>query len=211
MADPATPPAHYFSPEPAVATHPRTVTVHLPDQTIQLQTDRGVFSLAGLDPGTDVLLRGIPPPPRTGTLLDLGCGHGVVALAIARRAPAARVVAIDVNQRALDLARTNAAGNGVENVDVRRPDEVDPGLRFAAIYSNPPIRVGRAQLLDLLGTWLARLEPNGHAYLVVQRHLGADSLARRLQAQGLEVVRMRSKRGYRLLDVRDPQPTSHHG
>jgi len=211
MADRHLPPAHYFSPEPAVATNPRTVTVRLPDQTIQLRTDRGVFSVAGLDPGTEVLLRGIPAPPAQGTLLDLGCGHGVVAVAVARRAPGARVLAVDVNSRALELTRSNAAANAVENVEVSRPDEVDPGLRFAAIYTNPPIRVGRGPLLELLGTWLARLEPDGHAYLVVQRHLGADSLAERLLTQGFEVTRMRSKRGYRLLDVRDPGPTSHDG
>jgi 16S rRNA (guanine1207-N2)-methyltransferase len=211
MADRQLPPSHYFSPEPVVATHPRTVTVRLPDQTIQLQTDRGVFSLAGLDPGTEILLRGIPRPPAEGALLDLGCGHGVIAVAIARRAPGARLVAVDVNSRALELTRANAAANGADNVEAHRPDEVDPDLRFAAIYSNPPIRVGRGPLLDLLGTWLARLEPDGHAYLVVQRHLGADSLAERLLTQGYEVVRTRSKRGYRLLDVRDPRPTSHHG
>jgi 16S rRNA G1207 methylase RsmC len=211
MADRQLPPSHYFSPEPVVATHPRTVTVRLPDQTIQLQTDRGVFSLAGLDPGTEILLRGIPRPPAEGALLDLGCGHGVIAVAIARRAPGARLVAVDVNSRALELTRANAAANGADNVEAHRPDEVDPDLRFAAIYSNPPIRVGRGPLLDLLGTWLARLEPDGHAYLVVQRHLGADSLAERLLTHGYEVVRTRSKRGYRLLDVRDPRPTSHHG
>jgi len=94
---------------------------------------------------------------------------------------------------------------------VCRPDEVDPDLRFDAIYTNPPIRVGRQQLLELLTTWLGRLEPGGHAYLVVQRHLGADSLAERLRSQGYEVLRMGSKRGYRLLDVRDASPASHDG
>ncbi len=211
MADRPGPPAHYFNAEPAVATNPRTVTVRLPDQVLQLQTDRGVFSTAGLDTGTEVLLRGIPTPPAGGALLDLGCGHGVIAVAVARRAPGARVVAVDVNNRAIELARTNAAANGVENLEVCRPDEVDPGLRFAAIYSNPPIRVGRGPLLEILSQWLGRLEPEGHAYLVVQRHLGADSLAERLLALGLSVERVRSKRGYRLLDVRDPRPTSHHG
>jgi 16S rRNA (guanine1207-N2)-methyltransferase len=211
MVDRAPPPQHYFSTEPVVATRPRTVTIHLPDQTILLQTDRGVFSLAGLDPGTEVLLRGVPTPPTSATLLDLGCGHGVVAVAIARRAPQARVIAVDVNSRALELTRANAAANGAENVDVCRPEEVDENLRFTAIYSNPPIRVGRRPLLELLTTWLARLEPDGHAYLVVQRHLGADSLAERMRSQGFEVVRMASKRGYRLLDVHDAMPRPHHG
>ena len=211
MADRQPPTEHYFSAEPAVATRPRMVTVRLPDQCIELRTDRGVFSLAGLDPGTAVLLQGIPEPPASATLLDLGCGHGVVAIAMARRAPHARVVAVDVNSRALELTRANAAANGVENIEVCRPDEVDPALRFDAIYANPPIRIGRPQLLELLTAWLGRLEEGGHAYLVVQRHLGADSLAERLRSQGFDVLRMGSKRGYRLLDVRDATPASHHG
>jgi 16S rRNA (guanine1207-N2)-methyltransferase len=211
MAEGHPPSEHYFTPEPTVAAHPRTVTIHLPDQTIELRTDRGVFSLAGLDPGTAVLLQGTPAPPTQGALLDLGCGHGVIAIALARRAPGARVIAVDVNDRALELARANALANGAVNVEVCRPGEVDGRLRFAAVYSNPPIRVGREPLLELLVTWLARLEPQGCAHLVVQRHLGADSLAERLRAQGFEVVRTGSKRGYRLLAVRDPRPTSHHG
>jgi 16S rRNA (guanine1207-N2)-methyltransferase len=211
MADRHPPTEHYFSPEPAVATHPRNVTIRLPDQSMELRTDRGVFSLAGLDPGTAVLLQGVPPPPAGGVLLDLGCGHGVVAIAMARRAPGARVIAVDVNNRALELTRINATANGAGKIEICPPDEVDPDLRFDAIYSNPPIRVGRPALLALLATWLARLTPGGHAYLVVQRHLGADSLAERLRAQGYAVLRMGSKRGYRLLDVRDATPASHDG
>ena len=211
MADGHPPTEHYFSAEPAVATRPRNVTVRLPDQSIELRTDRGVFSLAGLDPGTAVLLQGVPAPPAGATLLDLGCGHGVVAIAMARRAPQARVIAVDVNNRALELTRANATANGVERIEVGRPDEVDADLRFDAIYTNPPIRVGRQQLLELLTTWLGRQAPGGHANLVVQRHLGADSLAERLRSQGYEVLRMGSKRGYRLLDVRDAGPASHDG
>src|ERR1035438_9772280 len=178
MADSHSPTEHYFSAEPAVASRPRTMTVHLPDQSIELRTDRGVFSLGGLDPGTTVLLQGVPAPPADATLLDLGCGHGLVAIAMARRAPGARVVRVRVNSRALELTRVNAAANGTEKIEVCRPEEVDPDLRFDAIYSNPPIRVGRQQLLELLTTWLGRLQPGGHGYLVVQRHLGADSLDR---------------------------------
>ena len=211
MADRHPPTEQYFSTEPAVATRPRTVTVSLPDQRIQLRTDRGVFSLGGLDPGTAVLLQGVPAPEAGATLLDLGCGHGVVAIAMARRCPGARVVAVDVNRRALELTRANATANGAERIEVCRPDEVDPAIRFDAIYTNPPIRVGRQQLQELLTMWLGRLEAGGHAYLVVQRHLGSDSLAERLRNQGFEVLRMGSKRGYRLLDVRDAGPASHHG
>jgi 16S rRNA (guanine1207-N2)-methyltransferase len=186
------------------------VSVQLPDQTIVLRVDRGVFATAGLDPGTEVLLREAPPPPPSGILLDLGCGHGVIAVALARRSPGCRVVAVDVNERAIELTRFNALQNAARNVEARRPEEVDPGLRFAAIYSNPPIRVGRAALLPLLTTWLGRLQPEGAGYLVVQRHLGADSLAELLRAEGFLTNRLVSKRGYRVLAVRASPSAEHH-
>jgi 16S rRNA (guanine1207-N2)-methyltransferase len=210
MADRRPPLQHYFSAEPAVASRPRTRTVQLPDQSLVLHTDRGVFSAGGLDQGTAILLREAPPPPATGAILDLGCGHGVIAIALARRAPGARVVAVDVNRRALELTRLNAAENGTPTVEVCEPGDVDPHLRFAAVYSNPPIRVGRDQLLELLTMWCNRLEPGGHAYFVVQRHLGADSLAGRLREAGFDVRRIGSKHAFRLIDVRTDTPTRHH-
>jgi 16S rRNA (guanine1207-N2)-methyltransferase len=200
---------HYFSAEPEVPSSPRTVRVRLPDQEIVLRTDRGVFAAGGLDPGTAVLLSQAPPPPQGGAILDLGCGHGVIAIALSRRAPGARVLAVDVNRRARELARTNAAANGVA-VEVCAPEEVDPGLRFSAIYSNPPVRVGRESLLALLMGWIRRLEPEAAAHLVVQRHLGSDSLAERLAGAGLQIRRRGSKRGYRILEVRAERPASHH-
>ncbi len=212
MASGGPPPAHaghYFSTSPDVASAPRTVQVRLPDQSLVLRTDRGVFSLRGLDPGTAVLLGEIPPPPPDGTLLDLGCGHGVIAIAVARRAPAARVIAVDVNRRALELTRANSALNGAGNVEACAPEEVDASLRFDAIYSNPPIRAGRAALMSMLTVWLGRLAPGGVAHLVVQRHLGADSLAALLRSDGHAVRRAASKRGYRILDVRPGASASH--
>ena len=77
-------------------------------------------------------------------------------------------------------------------------------LRFAAIYSNPPVRVGKGPLHDLLLRWLPRLAPGGKAYLVVQRNLGADSLATWLGGQGYQVQRLKSKKGYRVIAIASP-------
>jgi 16S rRNA (guanine1207-N2)-methyltransferase len=161
-----------------------------------------VFSRSAIDPGTKLLLLEAPAPPPDGELLDLGCGYGPIALTLAARRPAATVWAVDVNRRALGLVGANAAAAGLANVRPARPDEVPPDLRFAAIWSNPPIRIGKEALHDLLGTWLARLTPDGVAILVVQRHLGADSLAEWLRGQGWDVARLRSRMSYRLLEVR---------
>lgn len=201
--------SHYFSAQPSSASAPRQVRLHLPDLDVELETDRGVFSHDAVDRGTEVLLRHGPAPPATGHLLDLGCGYGAITVALARRAPEATVHAIDVNTRALELCRRNAAAAGCDNVAVSLPGDVDAALRFDAIWSNPPIRIGRAQLLPLLQEWLERLTPEGSAHLVVQRHLGADSLADRLRERGFEVERAASHAGYRLLTARRAAPSRH--
>jgi 16S rRNA (guanine1207-N2)-methyltransferase len=193
---------HYFSPSPEVASRPATVRLDLPDVSFALRVDRGVFSAGRVDPGTKVLLLEAPPPPPAGNLLDLGCGYGPIALTLATRAPGATVWAVDVNERAVDLTRANAAAAGLANVRVATPDAVPGDVRFAAIWSNPPVRVGKPALHDLLTTWLARLAPGGHALLVVQKHLGSDSLHRWLQQEGWRVDRRASRMAYRILDVR---------
>jgi 16S rRNA (guanine1207-N2)-methyltransferase len=195
---------HYFDPAPQVESRPRTVHLHLREAAIELQADRGVFGSRGIDLGTQALLRVAPPPPKDGDLLDLGCGYGPIAITLARRSPEARVWAVDVNQRALELTRANAVASKTANVTACLPDEVPDEIRFAAIYSNPPVRVGKAPLHELLLRWVPRLRPNGIAYLVVQRNLGADSLAAWLSDQGFAIERLASKKGYRILAASPP-------
>ncbi len=199
------PKTHYFSREPVTPSRPHLVRLRIDDLDLELQSDRGVFGTRAVDLGTQVLLREAPPPPATGELLDLGCGYGPIAIALARRAPGAKVWAVDVNERALELTRANAVAAGVDNLTVSGPEDVPPGVRFDAIYSNPPVRVGKRALHDLLTTWLGRLRPAGAAYLVVQRNLGSDSLAAWLEEQGFAVARLKSKKGYRVLEVRPQQ------
>jgi 16S rRNA (guanine1207-N2)-methyltransferase len=182
-----------------VASAPATVRLALPDLTVDLQTDRGVFARDAIDAGTKLLLLEAPPPPASGDLLDLGCGYGPIAITIARRSPGATVWAVDVNERARALAAVNSAGD--RNVRVRAPEEVPDDLRFAAIWSNPPIRIGKTALHQLLLRWLPRLTPEGRAYLVVQKHLGADSLARWLGDEGFPTTRLCARAGYRILEV----------
>lgn len=192
----------YFEAAPTVASDPCTVRLALPDTTLDLTTDRGVFARDAVDPGTKLLLLEAPAPVAGGDLLDLGCGYGPIALTLARRAPDATVWAVDVNERARHLTAANAVANGITNVRVAAPDEVPPDVRFGTIWSNPPIRIGKAALHELLTTWLGRLADGGAAVLVVQKHLGADSLARWLAEQGRTVDRLRSRMSYRLLEVR---------
>jgi 16S rRNA (guanine1207-N2)-methyltransferase len=192
---------HYFDPAPEAESKPRTLHLHAGDLAIDLQADRGVFGSRAIDLGTLTLLKEAPLPPSEGDLLDLGSGYGPIAIALAHRSPATRVWAVDVNERALQLTRSNATANKTPNVLACLPDEVPLDVQFAAIYSNPPVRVGKIPLHDLLLRWLPRLAPGAAAYLVVQRNLGADSLAAWLGGQGYAVRRLKSKKGYRVLSV----------
>jgi 16S rRNA (guanine1207-N2)-methyltransferase len=175
--------------------------VVLPDVYLELATDAGVFSPGRLDPGTRLLLDSSPVPPPAGDVLDLGCGYGPIACVLAARSPGAAVWAVDVNERALELCARNAAAAGLPNVRTLTPDDPSVPARLAGIWSNPPVRIGKPALHELLGSWLRRLEPSGSAYLVASRNLGADSLHRWLAGQGWPVTRLAARSGYRLLQV----------
>ena len=195
------PGSHYFDEDPSAPSAPRDVTLLLPDGSLTLATDRGVFGYDRIDAGSKLLLLKAPPPPVAGHLLDLGCGYGPIALTLARRAPGATVWAVDVNERARDLRAANAARNGITNVRVARPDDVPDDVRFGAIWSNPAIRIGKAALHEMLLRWLGRLVPGGEAILVVHKHLGSDSLQTWLTGQAFPPTRLASSAGYRILRV----------
>jgi 16S rRNA (guanine1207-N2)-methyltransferase len=194
--------SQYFAEQPAAAHRPGTVHVVLPDTHLKLATDSGVFSPERLDPGTRLLLETAPPPPADGDLLDLGAGYGPLALVLASRAPAARVWAVDVNRRALELCERNAADARLGTVRCRLPDDPSLPATYQLIWSNPPIRIGKDALHQLLASWLGRLAPGAAAYLVVQRNLGSDSLQRWLSAEGWQAARLAARAGYRVLEVR---------
>ncbi|MFC5928896.1 methyltransferase domain-containing protein [Cryobacterium melibiosiphilum] len=195
---------HYFSATSQSELRTREITVQLAGAPREVVTANAVFSPQHLDGGTEVLLKNIPEPPETGTFLDLGCGWGPIALHLALSSPAATVWAVDVNERALTLVRTNAARLGLTNVIAAFPQDVPADIRFDTIWSNPPIRVGKEMLHDIMLTWLPRLKADTTGWLVVQRNLGSDSLHRWLEAElpgDFEVTRDTISKGFRVLRV----------
>jgi 16S rRNA (guanine1207-N2)-methyltransferase len=187
----------YFSEQPTSPSDPVSFRLEIGEVALDLTTDSGVFARGRLDKGTRVLLENAPDPAPEGDLLDLGCGYGPIALWLAVRRPDSTVWAVDVNDRALDLVRANAATAGLANVRACRPDEVPADVRFAELWSNPPIRSGKAALHELLLRWLPRVD--GASYLVVSKNLGSDSLARWLAEQGHPTRRLSSHAGFRVL------------
>lgn len=194
---------HYFTAEPAAPGGRRTHEVWLAGRRVLVQTAGGVFSPERVDTGTGVLLQEAPAPPGTGTFLDLGCGWGPLALTLGLVSPEALVYAVDVNERAIDLTRANAASLSLTGVVACRPEEVPDDVHLDVIWSNPPIRVGKSALHAMLAHWLPRLHPGGVAYLVVQKNLGADSLQRWLGHAMPELTCSRHaiSRGFRVLQV----------
>ena len=215
--------SHYFQ-TPTEPTRKHTIDVTIWGRRYPLTTSDGVFSMSRLDKGTAVLLNELDPPngltepavpgeavaaeppttcrePRT--FLDLGCGYGPICCALADQVPQARVIGVDVNDQAIRLANLNARRLGLtDRLMAMRPEEVDPAQRFDEIWSNPPIRIGKAALHEMLLTWFDHLTDAGVAHLVVGKNLGADSLARWLNKQGWPTQRVASSKGFRVLDVR---------
>lgn len=190
---------HYFSGQPTSDDRRHEITARIWDREMNFTTASGVFATDGLDKATAVFLQQ-STPPTGGTILDLGCGWGPIACAIATAAPKATVWAVDTNERALDLTRTNAERLDV-TVHTALPNDVPDDLEFDEIWSNPPIRIGKRALHDLMLRWLPRLAPNGSAQLVVAKNLGADSLQTWLIDQGWPTERLVSTKGFRILRV----------
>lgn len=192
---------HYFH-TPEGPEKRRSVTARIFETEYEFSTAGGVFSGDGLDLGTAVLLRTVSPPTAAGRLLDLGCGWGPIAVALADHCPGAVVDAVDTNERALALCADNAAAVGVaDRVRPLLPEQADPAARYDEIWSNPPIRIGKEALHELLLSWLPRLAPDGTAHLVIGRNLGADSLQRWLIEQGYACDRVASAKGFRVFAV----------
>lgn len=193
--------SHYFE-TPQSERGRRTVSATIFGTSYEFTTAGGVFSTDGLDLGTAVLLRSCAPPVQAKRVLDLGCGWGPIAIALADHCRDAVIDAVDTNTLALALTTENARRAGVaDRVRPTLPEEADQGAYYDEIWSNPPIRIGKEALHELLLRWLARLAPDGVARLVVARNLGADSLQRWLIEQGWECDRVASAKGFRVFEI----------
>lgn len=193
---------HYFTADPSVPFERIPLTAEVWGRELELVSGSGVFAQGRLDVGTGVLFRETEPPA-AGRILDLGCGYGVIGLAIASVVPGAQVTGVDVNERAVLLANENASRLGLANFRATTPDAA-AAATYDEIWSNPPIRIGKQALHDLLLTWLPRLVPGGRAVMVVGRNLGADSLQTWLTDQGYPTTRLGSAKGFRVLETRRP-------
>jgi 16S rRNA G1207 methylase RsmC len=218
---------HYFNENDSNELHPFDVEVLLYGQMRTVKSAKGVFSSSGVDKGTAVLIKYLISKraeldvfeptaqqlieQRQGSsdgvsttksleILDLGCGWGIIALEAGMRFACAKVTALDINRHAVALTNLNAQNLGLANVQA--VSEVQAEQQYDLILSNPPIRIGKMALLELLNKNLQRLrDGNSRAYFVIQKNLGADSIATEL-SKHYEVQKVASSKGFRILEVK---------
>ena len=171
---------HYFTASPGSEHRYQEAEYAYRGVTLRFLTDAGVFSRGEVDFGTDALLRALPDG-MAGRVLDLGCGWGAVGVSVGKKYPACRIVMSDVNERALELARKNAALSGVR-ADAVQSDGLErvDGL-FDYILTNPPIRAGKQVIYRLFAQSAKKLTENGALYLVIRRQQGAESALKYLK------------------------------
>jgi 16S rRNA (guanine1207-N2)-methyltransferase len=198
---------HYYSVNPQVESDPGSIRFKAFNEDFVLSTDRGVFSKDRLDRGTELIIESIEKGkvklPSSGNVCDLGCGYGPIGLVVARLFPDLKVYMSDINQRAVDLARTNVEKLMLKNVTVKQ----GAGLmgvfdtRFDLIFSNPPLRAGKAVVYDLMSQAHQVLNPSGRLVVVCRTQQGAKSLAKYLAELFLKVVEVNKGSGYRVYEA----------
>ena len=197
----------YFDEIPQVESRPVKVSFNYDGNDLIFTTDRGVFSYEKIDKATRILLdifneKYYGQKPRS--IADVGCGYGVIAICMAKKYPQSEITAIDVNQRALELCKKNVVENNIENVFAESASKYDDE-KYDLIISNPPIRVGKEALYELLSYWSKKLNDKGQMWLVIAKNLGADSVAAYLEFElKLNVKRVASKKGFRVLKCENP-------
>jgi 16S rRNA (guanine1207-N2)-methyltransferase len=199
-------PDQYFSERPRSRSARRELRFLYRGELLSFAVDAGVFAAHGLDPGTALLIENLAVRP-TDRVLDLGCGWGAVGVAAAKAAPEGRVVLTEVNRRAARLARENLERNRLTNAEVRVGQLFEPvdGLRFDVIATNPPYRVGRPTVLEILTAAPEHLAPGGRLLIVGKGSQGIRYYQEWLEAHWEHRVEVLGRAsGYRVVEARVP-------
>ena len=168
---------HYFTNE-NVKSNERKITIKIKNISLEMMVDNGVFSKKGLDFGTRTLLENLNDVK--GDVLDFGCGYGPIGIYLAKTSKA-NVDMIDINLRSLNLAKKNADINQV-NVNIFESNiYANVTKKYDFIITNPPIRVGKKILYQILFDAFQHLKEHGELWLVVHKDQGAKSLVKDLE------------------------------
>ncbi|MER2060455.1 MAG: class I SAM-dependent methyltransferase [Niallia sp.] len=195
---------HYYSRTQNVNSDPNYWNFTLKGNTIRFKTDNGVFSKREVDFGSRLLIETYTFPSIDGDILDVGCGYGPIGLSVAKTAPERMIHMVDVNLRAIELAKENAKQNGIDNVQIYESDRLlqVKGTKFASILTNPPIRAGKKVVHDIFEQSYERLAINGELWIVIQKKQGAPSAIARLEELFNEVNVVEKKKGYFIIQAK---------
>ncbi|MBM4764950.1 class I SAM-dependent methyltransferase [Bacillus sp. B15-48] len=189
---------HYFSKNPESASSPVFWHFELKGNSFKFKTDSGVFSKKEVDFGSRLLIETFQLENDKGPILDVGCGYGPIGLSIAKSFPDAIVHMVDVNERALTLARENAKLNQINNVRIYESDcllAVEE-TQFQAILTNPPIRAGKKVVHNIFEQSVLHLTDTGELWIVIQKKQGASSAIKKLEDLFAQVDVIEKKKGY---------------
>ena len=189
---------HYYSKKPQTESKPKSWSFPLRGETFRFETDTGVFSKSEVDFGSRVLIDAFVMPTTDGPVLDVGCGYGPIGLSIAKTEAERTVHMVDINERAVQLSRKNAEGNGVQNVRIYESDGLTDVTEtdFAAILTNPPIRAGKQTIFRFYEDAYTKLRVGGELWVVIQKKQGAPSTFDRLEEIFGQVEVVVKEKGY---------------
>lgn len=191
---------HYYVKQPTSKPTLGFIRTHLRGCFFEFLTSSSVFSKRRVDLGTRLLIESMVLPDK-GNVLDLGCGYGPVGVVAALSNPNLHVVMIDVNERAVRLTRENAKRNRADNVKVRCGFLYEPvkGMRFEAIFCNPPVSAGMKTVTLIVNNAPRHLRENGSFQIVVRTKIGGKRLSAELEQVFGNVKVLSRGSGYRVL------------
>ncbi|MCR8645806.1 class I SAM-dependent methyltransferase [Paenibacillus sp. N1-5-1-14] len=191
---------HYYSQKPTTAHDQHKLEVSLRRQKFQFVTDAGVFSKKGVDYGSKVLIEAMDIESGS-KVLDVGCGYGPIGLTAAKLSSENHVTMLDINERAVELSRSNAQRNGLSNVKVMQSDTLAAVLdqTFDVVLTNPPIRAGKEIVHRIFEEVHAVLRPGGALWIVIQKKQGAPSAFSKLESLFTQVDEVTKDKGYRII------------
>ncbi len=191
---------HYYSQQPDARHDRRTINTVLRGKDLRFTSDAGVFSKGDIDYGSRVLIEAMIIPEGS-AVLDVGCGYGPIGISAALLAPEGHVTMLDINSRAVELARENALQNGIRNVTVMESDVLSAleGQQFDVVLTNPPIRAGKAIVHQIFEEAYEHLKVGGTLWVVIQKKQGAPSAAAKLESMFPIVEEVGKDKGYRIM------------
>ena len=171
--------SHYFDDKPQAISNEKKIDVFIRNNSFSFFTDNAVFSKNGLDFGTRTLLESIDLDKIDGFVLDFGCGYGPIGIFLAFYGK--KVDMIDINERALGLAKKNLYINHVKANVFKSDVYANVKAKYDFIITNPPIRVGKELLYKILFDAKEHLKRDGHLIFVIHKDQGAKTLAKKME------------------------------